>query len=72
MISKWKEPNKAKVKNSLRKVLIDATILRDLGSAYIIMPPILDKSIVDCITKRGDKKYLEVMGVWYDYSRKIK
>lgn len=63
MISKWKEPNKAKVKNSLRKVLIDATILRDLGSAYIIMPPILDKNIVDYITKKGDKKYLEVMGV---------
>lgn len=63
LIAKWKEPNKAKVKNSLRKILIDATILRDLGSVYMIMPPILDKSIVDHIIKIGDKKYLEAMGV---------
>lgn len=63
LIAKWKEPNKAKVKNSLRKILIDATILRDLGSVYMIMPPILDKSIIDHIIKIGDKKYLEAMGV---------
>lgn len=63
LIAKWKEPNKAKVKNSLRKILIDATIIRDLGSVYMIMPPILDKSIIDHINQIGDKKYLEAMGV---------
>ena len=63
LIANWKEPNKAKVKNSLRKILIDATIIRDLGSVYMIMPPILDKSIIDHINQIGDKKYLEAMGV---------
>ena len=63
LIANWKEPNKAKVKNSLRKILIDATIIRDLGSVYMIMSPILDKSIIDHINQIGDKKYLEAMGV---------
>ena len=62
-IAKWKDENKAKVKNSLRKVLIDAGVLRDLGSVYMIMPPILNKNIKDHIVEIGDKKYLEVLGV---------
>ena len=63
IIAKWKDQNKAKVKNSLRKVLIDAGALRDLGSVYIIMPPILNKNIKDHIIEIGDKKYLEALGV---------
>lgn len=63
IIAKWKDQNKAKVKNSLRKVLIDAGVLRDLGSVYIIMPPILNKNIKDHIIEIGDKKYLEALGV---------
>ncbi len=63
IIAKWKDENKSKVKNSLRKVLIDAGILRDLGSVYMIMPPILSKNIKDHIIEIGDKKYLEALGV---------
>lgn len=63
IIAKWKDENKAKVKNSLRKVLIDAGVLRDLGSVYMIMPPILNKNIKDHIIEIGDKKYLEALGV---------
>ena len=63
IIAKWKDENKAKVKNSLRKVLIDSGALRDLGSVYIIMPPILNKNIKDHIIEIGDKKYLEALGV---------
>ena len=63
IIAKWKDENKAKVKNSLRKVLIDAGVLRDLGSVYMIMPPILNKNIKDHIIEIGDKIYLEALGV---------
>ena len=63
LVAKWKDENKAQVKSALRKILIDAGLLRDLGSVYMIMPPILDKSICEHIIKVGDKHYLEAMGV---------
>jgi hypothetical protein len=62
-IAKWKDSNKIQVKSALRKLLIDAGILRDLGSVFMIMPPILDTSICNHIEEIGDKKYLEAMGV---------
>lgn len=63
LIAKWKDGNKIQVKSALRKILIDAGIARDLGSVYMILPPIIDKDIIKHITDIGDKKYLEAMGV---------
>ena len=63
LVAKWKDGNKTQVKSAIRKILIDAGLLRDLGSVYMIMPPILDKSICEHIIKVGDKHYLEAMGV---------
>ena len=63
LVAKWKDSNKIQVKSALRKILIDAGILRDLGSVFMILPPIIDKPIMDHIIELGDKKYLEAMGV---------
>ena len=63
LVAKWKDSNKIQVKSALRKILIDAGILRDLGSVYLILPPLIDKAIIDHIAKLGDEKYLEAMGV---------
>lgn len=63
LVAKWKDSNKIQVKSALRKILIDAGVLRDLGSVFLILPPLIDKNIIEHITKIGDKKYLEAMGV---------
>ncbi|MFA6705759.1 MAG: DUF1819 family protein [Bacteroidales bacterium] len=63
LVARWKDSNKIQVKSALRKILIDAGILRDLGSVYMVLPPLIDKNIIEHITKLGDEKYLEAMGV---------
>lgn len=63
VVAGWKDSNKIQVKSALRKILVDAGIVKDLGSTFLIMPPIVERSIVDHIIKSGDKVYLESMGV---------
>jgi hypothetical protein len=63
IVAKWKDANKDKVKGALRNMLIEAGMLRDMGSFYMILVPVLDMDLVQNLLEADGEIYLRAMGV---------
>jgi hypothetical protein len=62
-IAKWTDGNKDKVKGALRNMLIEAGMLRDMGSFYMILVPVLDMDMVQNLLEVDGDIYLRAMGI---------
>jgi hypothetical protein len=62
-VGKWTQPNKDKVKGAIRNILIEAGLLRDMGSFYMILVPVLANDLVLHIQEIDGDMYLKAMGV---------
>ena len=62
-ISKWTEGNKEKVRGALRNVLIEAGVMRDMGSFYMELVPVIDMDLVQNLLKEDGEIYLKAMGI---------
>ena len=62
-IAKWTDGNKDKVKGALRNMLIEAGMLRDMGSFYMILIPVLDMDLVQNLLEVDGDMYLRAMGI---------
>lgn len=62
-IAKWTDGNKDKVKGALRNMLIEAGMLRDMGSFYMILVPVLDMDLVQNLLEVDGDMYLRAMGI---------
>ena len=45
-VGKWTDGNKEKVKGTLRNMLIEAGLIRDMGSFYMILVPVMETDII--------------------------
>ena len=62
-VAKWTDGNKDKVKGALRNMLIEAGMLRDMGSFYMILVPVLDMDLVQNLLSVDGDMYLKAMGI---------
>lgn len=62
-VAKWTDGNKDKVKGALRNMLIEAGMLRDMGSFYMIFVPVLDQDLVQNLLDADGEIYLKAMGI---------
>ncbi|MDD7026760.1 MAG: DUF1819 family protein [Lachnospiraceae bacterium] len=62
-VAKWTDGNKDKVKGALRNMLIEAGMLRDMGSFYMILVPVLDMDLVQNLLEVDGDMYLRAMGI---------
>ena len=62
-INKWTNGNKDKVKGALRNMLIEAGLLRDMGSFYMILVPVMDMDLVNNLINVDGELYLRAMGI---------
>ena len=63
MISKWKDDNKDKVKGAIRNILVEAGMMRDMGSFYMILVPVMDMDLVSNLQTVDGDTYLRAMGI---------
>lgn len=63
VIGKWTEPNKDKVKGAIRNILVEAGLLRDMGSFYMILVPVLTNDLILHLQEMDGDMYLKAMGV---------
>lgn len=63
VISNWKQDNRDKTKGALRNMLIEAGMLRDMGSFYMILVPVLDQDLVQNLRDVDGEEYLRAMGI---------
>lgn len=63
IVAKWKEDNRDKVKGAIRNILVEAGLLRDMGSFYMILTPVLTNDIVLHLQEIDGDVYLKAMGV---------
>ncbi len=62
-IAKWTDGNKEKVRGALRNVLVEAGVLRDMGSFYMELVPVIDMDLVQNLLKEDGEIYLKAMGL---------
>ena len=62
-VSKWTDGNKDKVKGALRNMLIEAGVLRDMGSFYLVLVPVLDMDLVENLNNEDGDMYLKALGI---------
>lgn len=62
-VGKWTDGNKERVKGALRNMLIEAGMIRDMGSFYIILVPVMDTDIVKNLREIDGDIYLRAMGI---------
>ncbi len=63
MIATWKDDNKDKVKGAIRNILVEAGMMRDMGSFYMILVPVLDMDLVSNLQTVDGDIYLRAMGI---------
>lgn len=62
-VGKWTDGNKEKVKGALRNMLIEAGMIRDMGSFYMILVPVMETDIVKNLREIDGDIYLRAMGI---------
>ena len=62
-VANWTEGNKEKVKGALRNCLIEAGVLRDMGSFYMVLVPVIDMDLVQNLLEVDGEDYLKAMGI---------
>lgn len=62
-IGKWTDGNKEKVKGALRNMLIEAGMIRDMSSFYMILVPVMETDIVKNLREIDGDIYLRAMGI---------
>lgn len=62
-VARWTDGNKEKVKGALRNMLIEAGMLRDMGSFYMILVPVVDMDLVRNLLEVDGDMYLRAMGI---------
>lgn len=62
-VGKWTDGNKEKVKGALRNMLIEAGMIRDMGSFYMILVPVMETDIVKNLKEIDGDIYLRAMGI---------
>lgn len=62
-VGKWTDGNKEKVKGALRNMLIEASLIRDMGSFYMILVPVMETDIVKNLREIDGDIYLRAMGI---------
>ena len=62
-VAKWTDGNKDKVRGALRNALIEAGVLRDMGSFYMVLVPVLDMDLVQNLLSVDGDIYLKAMGI---------
>ena len=62
-VANWTDGNKEKVKGALRNALIEAGVLRDMGSFYMVLVPVLDMDLVQNLLSVDGDTYLKAMGI---------
>lgn len=62
-VGKWTDGNKERVKGALRNMLIEAGMIRDMGSFYMILVPVMDTDIVKNLREIDGDIYLRAMGI---------
>ena len=62
-VGKWTDGNKDKVKGALRNMLIEAGVLRDMGSFYMVLIPVLDMDLVENLNNEDGDMYLKALGI---------
>lgn len=62
-VNRWTDGNKEKVKGALRNMLVEAGMLRDMGSFYMILVPVLDMDLVQNLLVVDGDMYLKAMGI---------
>lgn len=63
IVANWKEDNREKVKGAIRNILVEAGLLRDMGSFYMILTPVLTNDIVLHLQEVDGDIFLRAMGV---------
>ncbi|MFR8070433.1 DUF1819 family protein [Faecalimonas sp.] len=63
IVAKWKTGNVEKVKGAIRNILVEAGLLRDMGSFYMILVPVLTNEMVLHLQEIDGDMYLRAMGV---------
>lgn len=62
-VAKWTDGNREKAKGALRNSLIEAGVLRDMGSFYMVLVPVLDMDLVQNLLSIDGETYLKAMGI---------
>ena len=62
-VANWTDGNKEKVRGALRNALIEAGALRDMGSLYMVLVPVLDMDLVQNLLSVDGDTYLKAMGI---------
>lgn len=62
-VSNWTEGNKEKARGALRNVLIEAGVLRDMGSFYMVLVPVIDMDLVNNLLVNDGDIYLKALGI---------
>ena len=62
-VANWTDGNKEKVRGALRNALIEAGALRDMGSFYMVLVPVLDMDLVQNLLSVDGDTYLKAMGI---------
>lgn len=62
-VANWTDGNKEKVRGALRNALIEAGALRDMGSFYMVLIPVLDMDLVQNLLSVDGDTYLKAMGI---------
>ncbi len=62
-VAKWTDGNREKAKGALRNALIEAGVLRDMGSFYLVLVPVLDMDLVQNLLVEDGDMYLKAMGI---------
>lgn len=63
IVANWKEDNREKVKGAIRNILVEAGLLRDMGSFYMILTPVLTNDLVLHLQEVDGDIFLRAMGV---------
>lgn len=62
-VANWTDGNKEKVRGALRNALVEAGALRDMGSFYMVLVPVLDMDLVQNLLSVDGDTYLKAMGI---------
>ena len=62
-VANWTDGNKEKVRGALRNALIEAGALRDMGSFYMVLVPVLDMDLIQNLLEFDGDVFLKAMGV---------
>ncbi len=62
-IAKWTDGNREKARGALRNALVEAGVLRDMGSFYMVLVPVIDMDLVQNLLEVDGEMYLKAMGI---------